>query len=35
VSAGRVDFEVLDAERHRIETLLVRVRPREARQRAQ
>jgi CBS domain containing-hemolysin-like protein len=34
VSVGRVDFEVLGAERHRIETLLVKVRPREARPRA-
>jgi CBS domain containing-hemolysin-like protein len=34
VSVGRVDFEVLGAERHRIETLLVQVRPRDARPRA-
>jgi CBS domain containing-hemolysin-like protein len=30
VKVGRVQFEVLDAERHRIETLLVKVTPRES-----
>jgi CBS domain containing-hemolysin-like protein len=30
VTVGRVEFEVLDAERHRIATLLVKVRPRES-----
>jgi CBS domain containing-hemolysin-like protein len=30
VTVGRVEFEVLDAERHRIETLLVKVSPRES-----
>jgi CBS domain containing-hemolysin-like protein len=34
VTVGRVEFEVLDAERHRIETLLVKVKPRESRERA-